>query len=139
MRNPKPLRFALAAAASVVIGAACGAETAPTAAPGQPARLLTNQPPVAVVNLTVLGAAGCGPGACWYNYKYDALQSYDPDGSIVSYKWVLTSGTVKSNSSSWNLTALRAYEDCGGYQEGWLIVTDNAGAADSACFSYTPV
>lgn len=141
MRSPKPLLSAVAAAALVVAGVACGADTttAPTVAPGQPARLLTNQPPVAVVNLTVLGTAGCGPGACAYNYKYDAFQSYDPDGSIVSYKWVLDNGTVKSSSSSWNLTALRAYEDCGGYYEGVLIVTDNAGAADSACFSYSPV
>jgi hypothetical protein len=139
MRIPKSLLFSAAAFVVVGTAAACGGDGGAVTAPDRPARLLTNQPPVAVVNLTVLGPAGCGPGACWYDYEYDADQSYDPDGSIVSYEWKLNSGYVHSTTSHWYVEALRAYEGCSGTQRGKLIVTDNAGAADTACFGYTPV
>jgi hypothetical protein len=137
MRFPKSLLFATAAFAVVGTAAACGGDgTAPTAAPDQPARLLTNQPPNAVVNVTVLGVAFCTQ-ICFWDHEFDAYQSSDPDGSIVAYKWVLENGYTASTGATMQMTSLRAYDYCGGNQQGKLIVTDNAGAADTACFGYT--
>lgn len=139
MRSTKSF-LAAAAAFALIAGAACAdSGTAPEAAGARAILQFTNQPPNAVVNLTVLGTAGCQTGVCWYNYEYDAYQSSDPDGTIASYKWVLNDGTVVSNSATWQTTALRAYEGCAGTTRGKLIVTDNAGAADTACFGFTPV
>src|SRR3712207_3162415 len=67
--------------------------------------------PVARVNLTVLGAAGCSMGVCWYNYRFDAYESTDADGSIVSYQWI-ENGVTVSTSATYYVTALRAYEGC---------------------------
>lgn len=137
------MRYAnrLGAAVIILIAAnvACERDIPVLIAPdGADASLLTNQPPTAVVNMTILDQAGCGGGACWWNYRYDAFQSSDPDGTIVSYKWIENGATV-SNSDTYFLTATRAYEFCGhGPQEGFLIVTDDQAAADTACYSYAP-
>lgn len=136
-------RYGSATAALVVLASAlagCDAAHTPVETPADPLRSsFTNQSPVAIVKLTVLGVAGCGPGACWYDYEYNAHSSYDPDGSIVSYRWE-EDGNLVSTSATRYVTALRAYDSCGGaWVQGKLIVTDNLGAADTACYNYTPV
>jgi hypothetical protein len=139
MRSTKPF-LAVAAAAVLTAAAACAdGGVAPEAAGARAILQSTNQPPVAAFTLTNLGLAFCGPGACAYNYRYDGSSSYDPDGSIASYAWRENGVTVRSTSTR-SVTAVRAYRDCeGGIQEGWLVVTDNAGAQDSVCYSYSPV
>jgi|GEM_PF-4741185 len=119
-------------------GCAEGTATAPEEGLRDVAARSTNQPPIAVVNLTLLGVNHCGPGACVYDYEYDSHQSYDPDGSIVSQLWVMSDGYQRT-SASWEVSALRAYQSCTGSYKGKLIVTDNLGAADTTCFGYTPV
>lgn len=107
---------------------------APSAAPAK--ALLTNQAPTAVANLTVVSTQYCQAGTCVYNYKYDAFQSSDPDGTIVAYQWKVD-GSVVSTSATWNVTALRAYEACTGNSRGVLTVTDNEGATGTVCFGLT--
>lgn len=130
------LRAAVFAVALVLAPAAC--DSAPTASSIEaPTGVSLNTAPVAKVNLTVLGTAYCGPGACVYNYKYDAFESIDVDGTIVAYEWIENGNTV-STSSTYYVTALRAYEACKGSQLGTLKVTDNTGATHSVCYGYTP-
>lgn len=89
--------------------------------------------PVARVNLTVLGSNGGG-----YDYRYDAYQSTDSDGTIVSYQWIEYGVTV-STSATYYVTALRAYESCSKPHQGTLKVTDNNGDVGTVCYSYTPL
>jgi YD repeat-containing protein len=136
MLPTRMLRAAVLASALVLAPAAC--DSAPTASSIQaPTGVLLNTAPVAKVNLTVLGTAYCGPGACVYDYRYDAFESTDADGTIVAYEWIENGYTV-STSSTYYVTALRAYEGCRGTQLGTLRVTDNTGATHSVCYGYTP-
>lgn len=137
MRHPYVLLASLVAASLATAACESAPATAPSADPSRVTVSSTNQPPVAQVNLTVLGTSYCGPGACVYDYEYDAYESYDPDGSIVSYEWVENGATV-SSTATYRVTALRAYETCTGTQLGTLIVTDDQGATGSACYGYTP-
>ena len=124
-------------AALAVLAAACDRAAPTEAAPDSaPRRNSFNQAPVAVVNLTLLGTATCQSGVCTYNYKYDSDESYDPDGSIVSVQWTVN-GSFLTNSNTWNVTALRAYETCRGTSQGTLTVTDDQGATNTVCFGYT--
>lgn len=130
------LKATVLASALVLASAAC--DSPPTASTIEPpAGVQLNTAPVAKVNLTVLGTAYCGPGACVYNYRYDAFESIDSDGTIVAYEWIENGYTV-STSSTYYVTALRAYEGCTGAQKGTLKVTDNTGATHSVCYGYTP-
>lgn len=126
-------------AALAVLAAGCDQPSPTAVAPtkGPAKTVTTNQPPVAVVNLTVLGAAYCQLGTCTYNYRYDSYESYDPDGSIVSVEWKVN-GSLLTTAPTWTLTALRAYEACTGTTRGTLTVTDNEGATSTVCFGYTP-
>lgn len=104
-----------------------------------PATARGNVTPVARVNLTVISKAYCGPdGTCGYNYRYDAYESTDSDGSIASYEWI-ENGVTVSTSATYYVTALRAYEGCTGGQLGTLRVTDNQGATASVCYGYSPL
>lgn len=130
------LKATVLASALLLASAACDqAPTASTIKP--PTGVLLNTAPVAKVNLTVLGTAYCDPGACVYNYRYDAFESTDSDGTIAAYEWIENGYTV-STSSTYYVTALRAYEGCTGAQQGTLKVTDNTGATHSVCYGYTP-
>jgi hypothetical protein len=125
--------------ALLACAAVAGAWDTPSAGRGSPrAAVAANQPPVARVNLTVLSAAYCQFGVCSYNYRYDAYESYDPDGTIVSYQWVENGSTVSGGATYNVYDALRAYEGCGGNEQGTLIVMDNQGATSSVCYGYTP-
>lgn len=136
MLPSRMLKAAVLASALVLASTAC--DTAPTASPiDLPTGLRLNTAPVAKVNLTVLGTAYCGPGACVYNYRYDAYESTDVDGTIVAYEWIENGYTV-STSSTYYVTALRAYEGCTGYQKATLKLTDHTGATHSVCYGYTP-
>jgi len=57
---------------------------------------------------------------------FNAADSYDPDGTIVSYSWDFRDGTTATG-----IIVFRAYEDNGSYVVT-LTVTDNDGATDSA-------
>ncbi len=57
---------------------------------------------------------------------FNAAESYDPDGTIVSYSWDFGDGTTATG-----IIVSRAYEDNGSYVVT-LTVTDNDGATDSA-------
>jgi hypothetical protein len=129
------LNPALVLVAALALVAGC--ERQPTAASPTSARALLNSAPVAKVNLTVLGAAYCQLGVCVYNYRYDAYESTDSDGTIVSYEWI-EDGVTVSTSATYYVTALRAYEACTGLQRGTLKVTDNQGATGTVCYGYTP-
>jgi len=58
--------------------------------------------------------------------SFDASESYDPDGTIVSYSWDFGDGTTATG-----IIVSHAYEDNGSYIVT-LTVTDNDGATDSA-------
>lgn len=133
-----PLFLSLLAAVAVAVGCDSGTATAPAEPASRATASSTNQPPVAKVNLTVLGTWFCELGTCAYHYEYDAYESYDPDGSIVDYQWI-ENGVVVATGPTYQVSALRAYEGCGGTQEGTLVVTDDQGATGSACYGYTPV
>lgn len=109
--------------------------------PSQMTRVLALQPPVAqfthapqlpLVNQTV---------------TFDASASYDPDGTIMSYQWVLGDGTPPFSTPENTVT--HAYSAIGNYTVT-LTVTDNDGLKGnasgmvtvhwypSASFTYTP-
>jgi hypothetical protein len=62
--------------------------------------------------------------------------SYDPDGSIVKYAWVQTSGTATTINHADSSVANVVYTVAGTYQYT-LNVTDNDGATSSANVTVT--
>jgi len=62
--------------------------------------------------------------------------SYDPDGSIVKYAWVQTSGTATTINHADSSVATVIYTVAGTYQYT-LNVTDNDGATSSANVTVT--
>ncbi|HEX8320643.1 hypothetical protein [Longimicrobium sp.] len=130
----RPRIFVALAAAALSVAAACDSAPMASAAASAPSLLVA---PTSQVNLTVLGTAYCGPGACVHNYRFDAWESTDSDGTIVAYEWK-EGGTVVSTSSTYYVTALRAYETCSREVQGTLKVTDNDGNTHTDCYSYTP-
>jgi len=66
---------------------------------------------------------------------FDASASYDPDGSIVSYKWDFGDGNIETVTTS---IITHAYVDCGNYTVT-LTVTDNEGLASSTSQTITVV
>jgi hypothetical protein len=62
--------------------------------------------------------------------------SYDPDGSIVKYAWVQTSGTATTINHADSSVANVVYAVAGTYQYT-LNVTDNDGATSSANVTVT--
>jgi len=61
----------------------------------------------------------------------DASTSFDPDGTIVSYSWTFSDGTIATG-----VTAEHSYASPGTY---WICLTvaDNVGAASTQCQSVT--
>jgi hypothetical protein len=80
-----------------------------------------NVPPVAFFTVG-FGVTPVGQGLV-----FDASDSYDPDGSIVSYSWDYGDGAVGEGVSS-----LHVYEVPGVYRAS-VTVVDDSGAVDSAC------
>lgn len=133
MIRPKPY---LALVTALIAVAGCERQPVEARTPRAPSASIN---PVARVNLTVLGAvSGCGYVACGYHYRFDAYESTDADGSIVSYQWI-ENGVTVSTSATYYVTALRAYEACTGNQKGTLKVTDNNGDTGTVCYGYTPL
>lgn len=120
----------LALVAALIGVAACDRQPVEVREPRAPSASIN---PVARVNLTVLGPNGGG-----YDYRYDAYQSTDADGTIVSYQWI-ENGVTVSTSATYYVTALRAYESCSKPHQGTLKVTDNNGDIGTVCYSYTPL
>jgi PKD repeat protein len=80
-----------------------------------------NQPPVASFHVTPVAPA------IWSQVTFDASASYDPDGTVASYRWDLDGdGTIDDSGA----IARRTYYTPATY---WvtLFVTDNAGAMSS--------
>jgi len=76
---------------------------------------IPNLPPVADAGYPCLAQLGC-------SVELDAVASYDPDGTIVSYEWSFGDDTCGTGMSvSHTYTAVGVYDIS-------LIVTDNAGA-----------
>ncbi len=96
------------------VGTACGGDSGPTQPPGTP-----NLRPTASFTTDV--ATGAAP----LTVRFDASQSSDPDGSIVSYEWAFGDG---SSGSGVNVT--HTYPDAGSYTPQ-LTVTDDRGASHS--------
>ena len=79
--------------------------------------MLANTPPVAQF------AASASPDGSALRVLFDAAESYDSDGNIVSYQWVFGDGYSGSG-----ITKEHAYPRTGDYDVSLLIV-DNEGAA----------
>lgn len=62
----------------------------------------------------------------------DAMESYDPDGTIVAYQWVFGDGYTGSG-----ITKDHTYQRVGDY-EVTLLVTDNEGATHMVSRTITP-
>lgn len=91
-----------------------------TPPPPPPPPVVTNQPPVAVsIGSTPL--AGVAP----LSVKLVGTSSYDPDGTIASYRWEFGDGTPAVSTP----TANHTYG--AGTYTARLVVTDNAGATAS--------
>lgn len=83
-------------------------------------KITIGTPPVA--ELSASPTSGASP----LTVNFDASESYDPDGNIVSYKWDFgdgTSGTGKSPTHTYTSLATRT---------AILTVTDNEGLTDQA-------
>lgn len=124
------LMRSVALVATVIAVAGCDGQPVEAREPRAPSASIN---PVARVNLTVLGSNGGG-----YDYRYDAYESTDADGTIVAYEWK-EYGVVVSTSATYYVTALRAYESCTKPHQGTLKVTDNNGDVGTVCYSYTPL
>jgi PKD repeat protein len=80
----------------------------------------TNQPPVA--SFTAANVNGPAPLTVTFN----ASTAFDPDGSIVSYRWDFGTGSVASG-----VATSHTYTAAGGYTAR-LTVSDDRGATASA-------
>jgi PKD repeat protein len=87
----------------------------------------TNQPPIADFDVDV--SLGVAP----LNVSFDASNSYDPDGSIVSYEWNFKDGNIGSGQTIDN-----TFNSAGSYDVK-LIVTDNEGDTDSTSMIITVI
>ena len=94
-----------------VLGDSAAAEVTVTVA--------VNSPPVAHIAIS-----GCDAGS--YNCSYDATGSTDPDDNIESYGWDMGDGTTLDGA-----TVAHGYDAPGRYTVT-LVVTDSAGATDTA-------
>ncbi|HEV2149469.1 MAG TPA: hypothetical protein VGR37_18865 [Longimicrobiaceae bacterium] len=124
----------MAALTAVATLSACDAT--PTAAPGA-ARLqvtaMSNQAPVAVLELTRAKPMIVNGHEVLRHYL-TGVNSYDPDGSIASYYWSSSCVYVPDGYSSTYTVDVRMGDTC----EVNLYVTDNLGAQgrDTAWFTH---
>jgi len=88
--------------------------------------VLANTPPVARF------AASASPDGPALTVLFDATESYDSDGSIVSYQWVFGDGYSGSGFSK-----AHTYTRAGDY-EVTLLVIDNEGAAQLVTHTIDP-
>jgi hypothetical protein len=131
-------RFLMVGLATILVG--CEGLPGTTAPPpnvqasGSVSATSTNQPPVAELSWTSTEAC-CG---C-YEFTFDGSGSYDPDGHIARWDWYEDGSLVQSgSSSSYKKIYLRVYEEGGkGEGQGMMVVTDDAGATDSAGWTFT--
>ena len=82
-----------------------------------------NLPPVAVIN----GSGNVGLGT---EKIYNAKSSYDPNGSIVSYRWTVTGATILSGQGTAEVKV--KFPDSTTNAQISLTVTDDDGATASA-------
>ena len=82
-----------------------------------------NSPPV----VAITGPAKIGTGGKSQTYK---SSSYDPNGTIVSYKWVVTGATIEGESDK-SEVKVKFPENAGSKVQITLTVTDDDGASES--------
>ena len=82
-----------------------------------------NSPPV----VAITGPAKIGTGGKTQTYK---SSSYDPNGTIVSYKWVVTGATIEGESDK-SEVKVKFPENAGSKVQITLTVTDDDGASES--------
>ncbi|MFA5363708.1 MAG: PKD domain-containing protein [Candidatus Bathyarchaeia archaeon] len=90
-------------------------------------KTVNNQPPVAVIEKSA-GTLSSGDSV-----TFNAVNSYDPDGVILSYKWDFGDGTTATDT-----VTSHTYANNGAYTVT-LTVTDNQGATGTAQTTVTSV
>jgi hypothetical protein len=99
------------------------------AIPGTTAEPLPAPEPVANVAPVAQPAVNCTAGR---TCTFTASGSYDPDGSIVAYRWAENNGTTWSTQAKFTKTFARA-----GKESVVLHVTDNGGLSASRKVTFT--
>lgn len=85
-----------------------------------------NESPVARITGQHYGITG-------FQMQFDASESYDPDGSIVDYKWRTSENPESITSTGTECSFAYTFAIAGNYTV-WVTVTDNLGAtAESSC------